>query len=74
MNRRRLVLADADGAGWKTLQNRRQGDIQFLEQVRAADLGELLEMLKALGPEQPEWRRVALHRRLALALNTKDES
>jgi hypothetical protein len=61
----RLIHADRDGAGWRTIQRRRDRDLRFLEKVRACTT---IDEVTALRREQskpiPEWRYVALMRAL----------
>lgn len=60
MNR---LFADHDGAGWRTIQRRRDRDLRFLAKVRAcATLDDVNALLREQSKPIPEWRHVALMR------------
>jgi hypothetical protein len=51
--------ADADGASYRTVSNRRESDLAFLTWVRTVEMAELVAALRT---RQPEWRVVAIQR------------
>jgi hypothetical protein len=55
------VRADADKPGWRTREKRRAKDLAFLEWLKIATMPELTSALRGT---LPEWRRVAIQRRL----------
>lgn len=53
--------ADADGAGWRTRERRRESDLAFLAELRRASLPELEVMRwNYRHKSAPEWRRAAI--------------
>jgi hypothetical protein len=53
--------ADADGAGWRTRERRRESDLAFLAELRRATLPELEVMRTNYRHKSaPEWRRAAI--------------
>lgn len=55
------MKADADRPGWRTREKRREQDRAFLAWLTTATK---LELAQALRTTLPEWRRVAVQRRL----------
>lgn len=61
MVRRLGRSADADGAGWRTRERRRESDLAFLAELRKATLPELEVMRwNYRHKSAPEWRRAAI--------------
>lgn len=53
--------ADADGAGWRTRERRRESDLALLAELRRATLPELEVMrLNYRHKSAPDWRRAAI--------------
>lgn len=71
-----MTFADRDGPGWRQRQRRRDGDLAFLEDVRAArargDLARLRVLAGNLGRKNdPAWKRVAVARSIGIVLAMK---
>lgn len=50
---------------WRTLRRRRENDLEFIEQVRAAATPEEVARLYANHVTAPAWKRVAIQRAAA---------
>lgn len=61
-----MKFADADGASYRTIERRRQSDLEFLSRIRTATAQELLALLANHSHKSaPEWRVIALKRAIA---------
>lgn len=71
-----MTFADRDGPSWRQRQRRRDGDLAFLEDVRAArargDLARLRVLAGNVGRKNdPQWKRVAVTRSIGIVLAMK---